>query len=60
MFLVSAILVLDIGHGGHLEHALEWFGGGKNTLRTMCPTGCGHQCNLIKDVSAFPRTESFI
>jgi hypothetical protein len=60
--LVSAnIHIQKIGHGGHLEHALEWFGGssGTNTLRTMCPTGCGHQCNLMKDVSAFPRTESF-
>ena len=31
------------GHGGHLEHALEWFG--KNEV---CPTGCGHKCNLFK------------
>jgi len=30
------------GHGGHLDHALEWFG--KNEV---CPTGCGHKCNLF-------------
>ena len=30
------------GHGGHLDHALEWFG--KNEF---CPTGCGHKCNLF-------------
>jgi hypothetical protein len=62
------------GHGGHLEHALQWFGGGhasstskgnssgsntSSALRVMCPTGCGHLCNLMKEVSAFPRTESF-
>ncbi|KAL7552029.1 hypothetical protein ACHAWF_015240 [Thalassiosira exigua] len=29
------------GHGGHLEHALEWFG-----FNEFCPTGCGHRCNL--------------
>lgn len=30
------------GHGGHLEHALQWFGGiqGK-PVREVCPTGCG-------------------
>ena len=30
------------GHGGHMDHALEWFG--KNEV---CPTGCGHKCNLF-------------
>lgn len=47
------------GHGGHLDHALLWFGGpsGK-TVREVCPTGCGHRCNLVQSVSAFPRTES--
>ena len=25
------------GHGGHLDHALEWFGGNNE----FCPTGCG-------------------
>jgi hypothetical protein len=35
------------GHGGHLEHALEWFGGIDNRLREMCPTGCGHHCNNL-------------
>ena len=24
------------GHGGHLEHALEWF-----AVHEFCPTGCG-------------------
>lgn len=30
------------GHGGHLDHALQWFGGmsGK-PVREVCPTGCG-------------------
>ena len=32
------------GHGGHLEHALEWFGGGNQ----FCPTGCGEFKFLIK------------
>jgi len=30
------------GHGGHLDHALEWFG-----MNEVCPTGCGHKCNLF-------------
>lgn len=30
------------GHGGHLHHALEWFGSNE-----VCPTGCGHKCNLF-------------
>lgn len=30
------------GHGGHLEHALEWFG-----MNEFCPTGCGHRCNIF-------------
>jgi len=47
------------GHGGHLEHALQWFGGlnGK-AVRTVCPTGCGHRCNFVQMASAFPRTMS--
>jgi len=37
------------GHGGHLEHALEWFGGNNaDKIRELCPTGCGHRCNLIQ------------
>mmetsp|Transcript_15537 Transcript_15537/g.37268 ORF Transcript_15537/g.37268 Transcript_15537/m.37268 type:complete len:1079 (+) Transcript_15537:74-3310(+) len=32
------------GHGGHLDHALEWF-----SENEMCPTGCGHKCNLFKN-----------
>lgn len=32
------------GHGGHLDHALEWFG-----MNEVCPTGCGHKCNLFKN-----------
>jgi hypothetical protein len=53
--LASTIL----GHGGHMEHALQWFGGlsGK-PVREMCPTGCGHKCNMMQPLSAFPRTES--
>lgn len=36
------------GHGGHLQCALEWFGKSQtDKLRKLCPTGCGHQCNLI-------------
>jgi hypothetical protein len=47
------------GHGGHLEHALQWFGGlnGK-PVRTVCPTGCGHKCNLVQMGPAFPRSNS--
>jgi hypothetical protein len=47
------------GHGGHLDHALQWFGGlsGK-PVREVCPTGCGHKCNMLQPLSAFPRTES--
>jgi hypothetical protein len=42
-----------------MEHALQWFGGlsGK-PVREMCPTGCGHKCNMMQPLSAFPRTES--
>ena len=35
---------LFVGHGGHLDHALEWFGGqGGTPVREVCPTGCGTQ-----------------
>lgn len=45
------------GHGGHLDHALEWFGGlDGNPVREMCPTGCGHRCNLAQMLSSFPTT----
>ena len=49
------------GHGGHLEHALQWFGGGENgkEVREVCPTGCGHRCNFREMVTSFPRTDSF-
>lgn len=30
------------GHGGHLEHMLEWFA----LHSSLCPTGCMHVCNL--------------
>jgi hypothetical protein len=45
--------------GRHLDHALEWFGdvAGKK-VRETCPTGCGHKCNLMKSLSAFPSTLS--
>jgi hypothetical protein len=48
-----------LGHGGHLDHALQWFGGlnGKS-VREVCPTGCGHKCNFMQQLSAFPRTGS--
>lgn len=47
------------GHGGHLDHALQWFGGlCGNVVREMCPTGCGHRCNMAQHLTAFPRTES--
>ena len=38
------------GHGGHLEHALQWFGASQE----MCPTGCGHRCNRLQPLTAFP------
>jgi hypothetical protein len=48
------------GHGGHLDHALQWFGGSSgNSVREVCPTGCGHKCNMLQPLSAFPRTEAF-
>ena len=58
-FLVSNYPLVGTGHGGHLEHALQWFGGlqGK-AVRETCPTGCGHRCNLLQQISAFPRTTS--
>lgn len=48
------------GHGGHLEHAIEWFTSLDNKFNQLCPTGCGHKCNLISlpKGSTFPRTES--
>lgn len=44
------------GHGGHLEHALQWFGG--SGIREVCPTGCGHRCNMLHQLISFPRTDS--
>ena len=38
------------GHGGHLEHALQWFGGGHGgkAVREVCPTGCGESfCHVV-------------
>lgn len=59
---VSGIFVMcpGCGHGGHLEHALEWFTSLDNKFHELCPTGCGHKCNLITlpRASHFPRTES--
>ena len=59
---VTGIFVLcpGCGHGGHLEHALEWFTSLDNPFHELCPTGCGHKCNLITlpRASHFPRTES--
>ncbi|GKY92256.1 hypothetical protein MPSEU_000196700 [Mayamaea pseudoterrestris] len=47
------------GHGGHLDHALQWFGGQQDrAVRGACPTGCGHRCNLLQQISAFPRSSS--
>mmetsp|Transcript_2795 Transcript_2795/g.6001 ORF Transcript_2795/g.6001 Transcript_2795/m.6001 type:complete len:582 (-) Transcript_2795:1490-3235(-) len=47
------------GHGGHLEHALQWFGGlDGRAVRTVCPTGCGHKCNFVQFATTFPRTSS--
>mmetsp|Transcript_62676 Transcript_62676/g.70081 ORF Transcript_62676/g.70081 Transcript_62676/m.70081 type:complete len:1140 (+) Transcript_62676:51-3470(+) len=47
------------GHGGHMEHALQWFGGSNGKpIRTVCPTGCGHRCNFVQMATAFPRTMS--
>jgi hypothetical protein len=47
------------GHGGHLEHALLWFGGAdEKPVREVCPTGCGHKCNMLQELTAFPRTDS--
>jgi len=31
------------GHGGHLRHLKLWFEG---KGRSMCPSGCGHQCDF--------------
>ena len=43
------------GHGGHLQHALEWFGGTEEQPpQELCPTGCGHRCNLLQRLRAFP------
>jgi len=47
------------GHGGHLNCALEWFGGAEGLPpQEMCPTGCGHKCNLLQRIQSFPRTKS--
>lgn len=59
---VNGIFVMcpGCGHGGHLEHAIEWFGSLENQFHELCPTGCGHKCNLITvpNASHFPRTAS--
>ena len=41
--VMLCILSLILGHGGHLDHALQWFGGGQKgkAVRELCPTGCG-------------------
>lgn len=36
------------GHGGHLEHMLEWF----SQHSSLCPTGCMHVCNLQTSMAA--------
>ncbi|KAL7573899.1 hypothetical protein ACA910_001913 [Epithemia clementina (nom. ined.)] len=41
------------GHGGHLEHIMGWF-----AQRHECPTGCGHVCNMVQSLNAFPRSTS--
>jgi hypothetical protein len=50
-------------HGGHSQCALQWFGGlsGK-AVREVCPTGCGHKCNMrqTQQLTAFPRTVSLL
>lgn len=33
-------------HGGHLEHMRDWF-----ATHRHCPTGCGHVCNIFRDVA---------
>jgi WD40 repeat protein len=30
------------GHGGHLDHMRDWF----TTVSPLCPSGCGHSCDL--------------
>jgi len=48
------------GHGGHLEHALEWFGASNiYALQGMCPTGCGHKCRMVGETTtrSFPIIE---
>ena len=48
-----------LGHGGHLECALQWFGGlSGRPVREVCPTGCGHKCNLFQCAGAFPRIDA--
>ena len=48
------------GHGGHLDHAIEWFSGegSANGPQEYCPTGCGHKCNMLQHINSFPRTNS--
>lgn len=54
----SFSLVLP-GHGGHVECAIQWFGSiSGEKKREVCPTGCGHRCNLVQTVTAFPRMNS--
>lgn len=36
-------------HGGHLEHMRDWF-----AVHRHCPTGCGHVCNIFRDVDGAP------
>lgn len=58
---VTAIYVWcpGCGHGGHLECAIQWFGGTEfEPPQEVCPTGCGHKCNFQKMTNMFPRTES--
>lgn len=40
----SAILWCWCGHGGHIDHMLEWF-----SKHAHCPGGCGHQCELMRN-----------
>ena len=48
------------GHGGCLDHAVDWFNNTDNPFRQFCPTGCGHKCNLAlaPKCSHFPLSTS--
>lgn len=53
----TSLCIYYIGHGGHLQCAMKWFGGLTTTKsrHDCCPTGCGHRCNMFHNNEGIPK-----